>query len=108
MHTPDAPEVPVTGGGIRLGQFIKLAGLVETGGTAKELVAGGRVTVNGAVDTRRGRQLGDGDRVAVLHDVDGPEAAVARVALRGETEDDDVFDENTADDDFDPEKWRNL
>ena len=48
---------------IKLGQFIKLASLVETGGAAKEVIADGRVTVNGATDTRRGKTLRDGDVV---------------------------------------------
>ena len=46
---------------IKLGQFIKLASLVETGGAAKEVIANGRVTVNGATDTRRGKTLRDFD-----------------------------------------------
>jgi ribosome-associated protein len=50
---------------IRLGQFLKLAGLVDTGGEAKHLIQGGYVTVNGTVETRRKRQLHDGDTVAV-------------------------------------------
>lgn len=48
---------------IRLGQFLKFSGLVETGGAAKELIAAGHVSVNDAVETRRGRQLAAGDRV---------------------------------------------
>jgi ribosome-associated protein len=50
---------------IRLGQFLKLANLVESGGEAKPLVADGAVTVNGAVETRRGRQLVSGDVVSL-------------------------------------------
>lgn len=50
---------------IRLGQFLKLASLVEHGGEAKEFVSQGLVVVNGEVETRRGRQLRDGDVVAV-------------------------------------------
>jgi ribosome-associated protein len=50
---------------IRLGQFLKLADLIETGGEAKVLIASGDVTVNGEVDTRRGRQLRPGDVVSV-------------------------------------------
>lgn len=42
---------------IRLGQFLKLADLIETGGEAKIVIASGDVTVNGEVDIRRGRQL---------------------------------------------------
>ena len=50
---------------IRLGQFLKLADLVDTGADAKPLLADGLVEVNGEVETRRGRQLRDGDVVAV-------------------------------------------
>ena len=46
-------NVPVRGDDIRLGQFIKLANLVESGGVAKEVIAAGFVTVNGETDTRR-------------------------------------------------------
>lgn len=46
---------------IRLGQAMKLAGLVENGSQAKEVIQNGEVTVNGETDTRRGRKLRDGD-----------------------------------------------
>nr|WP_206422817.1 RNA-binding S4 domain-containing protein [Nocardioides pantholopis] len=55
---------------IRLGQFLKLANLVESGAEAKPLIAEGRVLVNGEVETRRGRQLAKGDVVTL-----GPQAA---------------------------------
>jgi ribosome-associated protein len=48
---------------IRLDQFLKLAGAVETGGQAKQVIQAGEVLVNGAVETRRRRQLRDGDAV---------------------------------------------
>ena len=48
---------------IRLGQFLKLADLVDTGADAKGLLSQGLVRVNGDVETRRGRQLADGDVV---------------------------------------------
>jgi ribosome-associated protein len=48
---------------IRLGQFLKLADLVDTGADAKGLLAQGLVRVNGEVETRRGRQLAAGDLV---------------------------------------------
>jgi ribosome-associated protein len=51
--------------GIRLGQLLKLAGLVETGGAAKAVLEAGEVTVNGRPETRRGTQLKRGDVVAV-------------------------------------------
>ena len=50
---------------IRLGQFLKLADLVDTGADAKPLLASGEVTVNGERETRRGRQLVVGDVVVV-------------------------------------------
>lgn len=48
---------------IRLGQFLKLAGVVETGGEAKLRIQEGEAKVNGEVETRRGRQLVPGDLV---------------------------------------------
>lgn len=50
---------------IRLGQYLKLLGLVATGGEAKFLIQEGHVRVNGEVETRRKRQLREGDRVEV-------------------------------------------
>ncbi|SDE68471.1 RNA-binding S4 domain-containing protein [Auraticoccus monumenti] len=57
--------VPVAEGGIRLGQFLKLADLIESGAEAKGFVAEGLVLVNGEIETRRGRQLVVGDLVEV-------------------------------------------
>ena len=48
---------------ITLGQFLKAAGLVSTGGEAKYLIVSGLVRVNGEVDIRRGRKLFAGDVV---------------------------------------------
>jgi ribosome-associated protein len=48
---------------IRLGQYLKLAGLVGTGGEAKYLIQEGLVRVNGEVETRRKRQLHPGDTI---------------------------------------------
>jgi ribosome-associated protein len=56
--------VPVAEVPIRLGQFLKLAGLAEDGGKAKDLLEAGGVTVNGRPESRRGAQLGAGDVVA--------------------------------------------
>ena len=58
-------DVEINGDMIRLGQFLKLADLIDTGGEAKMAIASGDVTVNGEVDLRRGRQLHPGDVVAV-------------------------------------------
>ena len=60
-------EVPIRDESIRLGQFLKLADLVDSGHEAKPLLAAGMVRVNDAVETRRGRQLVPGDVVAVAH-----------------------------------------
>ena len=51
--------------GITLGQALKAANLVGSGGEAKILVQTGEVRVNGEVETRRGRQLREGDVVEV-------------------------------------------
>lgn len=48
---------------IKLGQALKAAGLVESGVEAKDVILDSLVTVNGEVDTRRGRKLYDGDIV---------------------------------------------
>ena len=58
-------EVPIRGDMIRLGQLLKLAGVVESGGEGRALVGAARVRVNGEPETRHGRQLGPGDSVAV-------------------------------------------
>ena len=58
-------DLPIRGDSIRLGQALKLSGLADTGGEARALVEDGAVSVNGEVETRRGRQLRDGDVVAL-------------------------------------------
>jgi len=50
---------------IRLDQFLKLAGLVLTGGEAKHLIQAGQVQVNGVVVTERSRKIHPGDRVTM-------------------------------------------
>ena len=67
-------DVPISDDSIRLGQFLKLAGLIDSGAEAKAVIADGEVTVNGDVDERRGRQLAVGDVVAVF----GRSARVSR------------------------------
>ena len=54
--------------GTTLGRALKAAGLVGTGGEAKVLIQAGEVTVNGEVETRRGRRLEEGDMVEVGDD----------------------------------------
>ena len=52
-------------GSIKLGQFLKLAGLVEDGAEARIAIQSGDVTVNGATEMRRGHHLSGGDVVVV-------------------------------------------
>ncbi|MBD0862964.1 RNA-binding S4 domain-containing protein [Gordonia sp. zg691] len=58
-------DVTIRDESIRLGQFLKLANLIESGAEAKEVIADGLVSVNDEVETRRGRQLTVGDVVEV-------------------------------------------
>ncbi|WP_454790062.1 RNA-binding S4 domain-containing protein [Mycolicibacterium lutetiense] len=60
--TPD--DVPIRDESIRLGQFLKLASLIDSGADAKSVIADGLVSVNGEVELRRGRQLHPGDTVS--------------------------------------------
>ena len=56
-------DVPIRDASIRLGQLLKLAGVVDDGAMAREVIERGLVAVNGEVDTRRGRQVRPGDTV---------------------------------------------
>ena len=57
---------------IKLDQFLKLAGIVESGGEAKQMIQSGQVMVNRIIETRRGRKLYHNDVVIV----DGEEMVV--------------------------------
>ncbi len=59
-------DVTITDEMIRLGQFLKLAGIAEGGSDAKAMIEAGQVTVNGVVERQRGRQLRPGDLVAAV------------------------------------------
>lgn len=48
---------------IKLGQLLKLAGLVESGVDAKFVIQDGLVKVNGQVETQRGKKIVAGDVV---------------------------------------------
>ena len=50
---------------IKLDSLLKFAGMVGTGGEAKELIAGGQVQVNGEVCTMRGKKIRPGDKVTL-------------------------------------------
>ncbi len=58
-------DVAIRDESIRLGQFLKLADLIDNGAEAKPLLMQGLVVVNGEVETRRGRQLVKGDVVTL-------------------------------------------
>lgn len=58
-------DVPISDDVIRLGQFLKLANLIDAGSDARILLQAGSVRVNGEQEHRRGRQLHRGDVVTV-------------------------------------------
>ncbi|WP_067782863.1 RNA-binding S4 domain-containing protein [Actinomyces vulturis] len=77
MTSQDFPVISVRGD-IKLGQFLKLANLVEDGATARIAVQSGDVYVNGEVDTRRGHILADGD-VITLDAPTGLDGAIVHI-----------------------------
>jgi ribosome-associated protein len=58
-------DVAIRDAVIRLGQFLKLAGAVDSGADVKRILGLGDVTVNGLVEHRRGRQLVKDDQVGL-------------------------------------------
>ena len=65
---PENPEPPA-GKPLQLDQFLKLCGVVETGGQAKQLIQGGEVSLNGEVETRRRKKLSIDDVIEVFGNV---------------------------------------
>ena len=61
--------MPIRGETIRLGQLLKLAGIVGGGGEVRRFLAEATVLVNGEPEARRGRQLHPGDTVR-MNDVE--------------------------------------
>lgn len=68
-------EISIRDDFIKLGQLLKLSGLVESGVDAKYFIQDGLVSVNGEIDTRRGRKIVpgdiiefDGEKVVVVND----------------------------------------
>ena len=51
---------------ITLGQLLKLAGVVSTGGEVKDFLSEAEIIVNGEPDNRRGRKLRPGDIVLIV------------------------------------------
>ena len=78
MSGADVPiqAVPIRDDTIRLGQFLKLANLIDSGSDARPLMVNGQVLVNGEVETRRGRQLHPGDVVELIDAGPGGRAQV--------------------------------
>ena len=50
---------------IKLGDFLKINNIAQSGGEAKVLIQSGFVKVNGDIETRRGKKLNPGDIVSV-------------------------------------------
>ena len=59
-------QIPITTEFIRLDSFLKLTGMVDTGGQAKMMIQDGQVKVNGEVCPMRGKKLYPGDQVSLL------------------------------------------
>jgi len=70
---------------IRLGQFLKLANVVQDGVEAKLLIQQGEVRVNGVLEIRRGRKLTHGDEVSMQG---------GRYLIQCATENKDQFEKN--------------
>ena len=50
---------------VTLGQFLKLANIIQSGGFAKTYLSRTVIVINDAIDNRRGRKLYPGDRIRV-------------------------------------------
>jgi ribosome-associated protein len=77
--TTQIADIPISTLPIRLGQFLKLAEMVQDGLEAKIRIKNGEVQVNGHIEIRRGKQLSDGDLVSMGR-------AICRVRLSEEPE----------------------
>lgn len=53
-------DVPIRNESIRLGQLLKLAGVVDDGAMARAVIEAGEVSVDGEVWARRGKQVRPG------------------------------------------------
>ena len=58
-------NIQITTEFIKLDSLLKLSGLCQTGGEAKNAIQAGKVTVNGMICTQRGKKIRTGDRVTV-------------------------------------------
>jgi ribosome-associated protein len=60
-----AEVVPIRDAAIRVGQLLKLAGIVDDGGQAKAMIAEGGVLIDGVAAVGRGAQVRPGQTVTV-------------------------------------------
>lgn len=73
-------EIAIRDESIRLGQLLKLAGVVDSGLDARAAIENGDVYVNGDVELRRGKQIRPGDEVSCPDQLSGQLATIAVVA----------------------------
>lgn len=66
---PNESEIAIRDESIRLGQLLKLAGLVDDGGAARTAIAAGEVRVDGRVESRRGARIRPGQVVRFAEQV---------------------------------------
>ena len=59
-------EIVINTDYITLGQFLKLADIIQSGGEAKSFLAQNEVKIDGISDNRRGRKLRDGEVIEIL------------------------------------------
>ena len=53
---------------MKLDQYLKFTGIVQTGGDAKMIIRSGEISVNGIAENRRGRKLIDGDQITFANE----------------------------------------
>ena len=59
-------EIHITSEFITLGQFLKFADIIQSGGEAKSFLSQNDVFINDELDVRRGRKIRPGDKITVL------------------------------------------
>ena len=59
-------EIVINTDYITLGQFLKLADIIQSGGEAKSFLAQNEVEIDGISDNRRGRKLRGGEVIEIL------------------------------------------
>ena len=59
-------EIVINTDYITLGQFLKLADIIQSGGEAKSFLTQNKVEIDGISDSRRGRKLRGGEVIQIL------------------------------------------